>query len=74
MEFCLPDDLRGLEAAEKHLLDELLKRKAEFQLVEQNYPRNLNAKKTPAFYEMLVAHRKWQFAYEKKEKISRHLA
>ena len=64
-EFRLPDSFHDLSLVEGQLREELSCREAEYQLVQRNLPPNLNVKKTPAFYAMLVAHRKWQFAYEK---------
>lgn len=65
MEFCLPDQLPALHAVEAQLRTELRHREADYQVVVHNYPPNLSPHKTPAYYAMLVAHRRWQFAYEK---------
>jgi len=64
-EFTLPDEICELLIAEGRLKEELSRRQADYQLVCQNYPGRLDPKKTPAFYLLLVAHRKWQHAYEK---------
>ena len=69
--FHLSDRLRDLILEEKALLGELRLKKAEYLLVKSNLPVGVSPLKTPAFFSLLVAHRKWQFAYEKKKRLSR---
>ena len=71
VEFRLPDRLKDLIAEEMKLLDEFHAKEAEYHLVRNNLPAGVNPMKTPAFFSLLVAHRKWQFAYEKKKKLER---
>lgn len=71
MTFYLPDRLRELAAVEQQLREDFSHREDEYRLVRENLPAGANPRHTPAFYALLVAHRKWQFAYEKKRKIER---
>jgi len=50
---------------ERRLKEELSARESDLTLIRRNLPPNLSLRKTPAFYSMLVAHRRWQHAYEK---------
>ena len=64
-EFRLPDRRFELSVVEGRLKAELSDRESEYHLVKRNLPAGVNPQRTPAFYSLLVAHRKWQFAYEK---------
>jgi hypothetical protein len=68
-EFRLPDRLRELVAVEKELLEEFHRKETIYQQVRDNMPAGVSPMKTPAFYSLLVAHRRWQFAYEKRTRM-----
>lgn len=70
-EFYLPDRLKDLERVEDALRKEFKDREAEYRLVRKNLPAGVSAQRTPAFFALLVAHRKWQFAYEKRCRLQR---
>ena len=68
-EFRLPDRLRDLVAAEARLKDEFNRRRRDYMLVRANLPANTNPTHTPACKAMVYAHRRWQFAYEKRKRL-----
>ena len=70
-EFRLPDTWKALGAKEGKLREELALRHTEYQLVCMDTPRGEDPKRTPEFYSLLVAHRRWQHAYEKRLLIRR---
>jgi hypothetical protein len=70
-EFYLPDRIRDLAVVERRLRRETLAREAEYNLVRINLPAGVSAVNTPAFFTLLVAHRRWQFAYEKLDLLRR---
>ena len=64
-EFRLPHTRKALRAREVALKHELSRRQTEYQLAWAVLPRGTDPRKTPEFYRLLVAHRRWQHAYEK---------
>lgn len=64
-EFRLPDGVRELRTVETQLRQELVRRQSDLNLVKDNLPKWACLHKTPAYRSMMVAHRKWQHAYEK---------
>jgi hypothetical protein len=69
--FYLPDRVRDLATVEARLREECSRREEDYRLVRRNLPAGSKPRQTPAYFDWLVAHRKWQFAYEKLTNLRR---
>ncbi len=64
-EFTLPDSLAELIAVEASLRARMLDLHDQHMKDIQRLPRGVQPMLRPTFYPLLVAHRRWQHAYEK---------
>ena len=69
-EFTLPDRLRELIPEEERLRLEFKEVEARYARLKTMLPSGVSAMMSPLFFTLLVAHRKWQFAYEKRKRLS----
>jgi hypothetical protein len=67
MAFHLPDRRAELREVEAGLFADVLQAEAAYLSMRRHLPAEIDPRATEAYKALLVARRKWQFAYEKKQ-------